>query len=291
MDTKKYAVFEKTVELGSLTRAAEELGLTQSGVSHIIAAIEEELGLTLLHRSRTGAALTPAGERLLPYIKEIVRQEECLRTAAEELCSADEGEVRIGTFTSVATHWLPAMLKEYETVCPRVSFRLFSGDYHDVDRWLDHGDVDLGFIALPTERRCEVMPLREDVLLAVLPEGHPLAEKAVCPVAALAEETFISLLQSSDHDAQRALDAAGVKPRRRLNTKDDYAVIAMVRQGLGVSIMPELLLRDNAQGVAVRPLDPPVCRTLALALPAEKKTSPAARRFAEFAAAWVTKNG
>ena len=85
MDTKKYEVFAKTVELGSLTRAAEELGLTQSGVSHILAAMEEELGFTLLKRSRAGVRLTAEGEQLLPCIREIVRQEGLLRERAASL--------------------------------------------------------------------------------------------------------------------------------------------------------------------------------------------------------------
>lgn len=81
MDTKKYEVLEKTVELSSLTKAAQELGLTQSGVSHMLAAIEAELQLPLLKRTRTGARLTPEGEQMMPYIHEIVRQEKLLRQA------------------------------------------------------------------------------------------------------------------------------------------------------------------------------------------------------------------
>ncbi|MBQ2896554.1 MAG: LysR family transcriptional regulator [Oscillospiraceae bacterium] len=290
MDTKKYEVFAKTVELSSLTAAAQALGLTQSGVSHIIAAVEEELQLTLLKRSRTGARLTPEGEQLLPYIRELLRQETLLYAAAESLRGLAAGTVRIGTFTSVATHWLPGMMKEFQQLYPRVEFRLFNGDYHDVNQWLQDGSVDLGFVALPMEQDCECIVLGEDRLLAILPEGHPLSARAVCPVAEVAGEPFISLLESSSHDARRALDKAGLRPNVKFTTKDDYAILAMVRQGLGVSIMPELLLRGQGSGIAQRPLDPPASRILALALPAGERTGPAARRFAEFAAEWVQKN-
>ncbi|MBE6969056.1 MAG: LysR family transcriptional regulator [Ruminococcaceae bacterium] len=286
MDTKKYEVFAKTVELSSLTAAAQALGLTQSAVSHIIAAVEDELQLTLLKRSRTGARLTPEGERLLPYIKELLRQEELLHRAAEGLRGLAAGVVRIGTFTSVATHWLPGMMKEFQQLHPQVEFRLFNGDYHDVNLWLRQGSVDLAFTALPMEQDCECIVLGEDKLMAVLPEGHPLAGQEVCAVADVAGEPFISLLETSDHDARRALDKAGLRPNVKFSTKDDYAILAMVRQGLGVSIMPELLLRGQS-GVAVRPLDPPSSRILALALPAGERTGPAARRFAEFAVDWV----
>ena len=113
MDTKKYEAFEKTVELQSLTKAAQELGLTQSGVSHMLSAIEAELQLPLLKRTRTGARLTPEGEQMMPYIHEIVRQERLLRQAAERLHTLVTGKIRIGTFTSVATHWLPAMMMQF----------------------------------------------------------------------------------------------------------------------------------------------------------------------------------
>ena len=290
MDTKKYEVFAKTVELSSLTAAAQALGLTQSAVSHIIAAIEEELQLTLLKRSRTGARLTPEGEKLLPYIKELLRQEKLLHNAAERLRGLAAGVVRIGTFTSVATHWLPGMMKEFQQLHPQVEFRLFNGDYHDVNQWLRQGSVDMAFTALPLECDCECIVLGEDRLMAILPEGHPLTRQETCAVEAVAKEPFISLLETSDHDARRALDKAGVKPNVKFSTKDDYAILAMVRQGLGVSIMPELLLRGQSGGVAVRPLNPPSSRMLALALPAGERTGPAARRFAEFAAGWVEKN-
>lgn len=290
MDTKKYEVFEKTVEMASLTRAAEELGLTQSGVSHIIAALEEEWGLPLLRRSRVGARLTPEGERLMPCIREVLRAQERLEQTAADIRGLAVGTVRIATFTSVAVHWLPGMLQEFQAQYPKVDFRLFNGDYHDVDRWLSEGSADIGFITLPTDLRCECIPLAEDRLLAVLPPDHALADRQICPVTEVAREPFISLLETSDDDARRALDAVGVRPEVRFTTKDDYAIIAMVSQGLGVSIMPELLLRGRSDDVAVRPLDPPASRTLALAVPAGSAAGPATRRFADFAAEWVAKN-
>lgn len=292
MDVKKYEVFEKTVEKASLTRAAEDLGLTQSGVSHIIAAVEAELELPLLRRTRTGARLTPEGEAVIPFIREIVSQEQQLRQKAAQLRAGTAGSIRIGTFTSVATHWLPGMMQSFQTAYPGVEFRLFNGDYHDVDGWLRDGSVDLGFVALPlSDKDWECIVLRDDPLLAVLPKGHPLAGGEVCRVEELAREPFISLLESSDHDARRALEQYGAKPNVKYSTKDDYAVMAMVGQGMGVSVMPSLLLRGHQENLVCLPLAPASSRTLALALPAGEKTGPAARRFAEFAAEWVRENG
>ena len=114
MDVKKYEVFVSAVDCGSLTKAAEAMGLTQSGVSHIIAAVEAELQLPLLKRTRTGARLTPEGERVIGYLREIVRQEKRMFKEAERLNELAAGTIRIGTFTSVATHGLPAMMMEFQ---------------------------------------------------------------------------------------------------------------------------------------------------------------------------------
>ena len=164
MDTKKYEAFEKTVELQSLTKAAQELGLTQSGVSHMLSAIEAELQLPLLKRTRTGARLTPEGEQMMPYIHEIVRQERLLRQAAERLHTLVTGKIRIGTFTSVATHWLPAMMMQFQKEHPQVDFQLFNGDYHDIDTWLGDGSVDLAFTTLPARPGCRCTPLYDCLL-------------------------------------------------------------------------------------------------------------------------------
>ncbi|MBP3501573.1 MAG: LysR family transcriptional regulator substrate-binding protein, partial [Oscillospiraceae bacterium] len=118
---------------------------------------------------------------------------------------------------------------------------------------------------------------------------HRLCRVSVCPAEELAKEPMIGLPDNSDHDIRRALAAVGSKPDICLRTKDDYAVIAMVRQGLGVSIMPSLLLHGNNDGVELRPLDPPASRTIELALPAGD-IRPGAAAFAEFAAAWVRDN-
>lgn len=176
MDTKKYEVFEKTVELSSLTKAAQELGLTQSGVSHMLASMEAELQLPLLKRTRTGARLTPEGEQVMPYIHEIVRQERLLRQAAAGLHTLVTGKIRIGTFTSVATHWLPAMMMQFQKEHPQVDFQLFNGDYHDIDTWLGNGSVDLAFTTLPARPGCRCTPLYEDALAAVLPKNQPACQ-------------------------------------------------------------------------------------------------------------------
>lgn len=286
MSLKKYQVFVTAARLGSLTRAAEALGSTQSRVSHVLAELEAEFGVRLLERGRSGAALTGAGAMLLPQMEAVLAADKALGDLVRDIRSADAGTVRLGAFTSVAVHWLPGILQDFQASHPKVSVELLSGDYHDAELWLQQGRVDLCFVTLPAPAGIPATVLGEDELLAVLPPDHPLAALEAIPIEALARESFISLPQSSAHDIHRALDKAGVRPRVKYTTRDDYAIIAMVEQGLGISIMPELLLRGRDGGVAARPLVPRATRTLALARPAGTAL-PAVDAFAQAAVAWV----
>ncbi len=121
----------------------------------------------------------------------------------------------------------------------------------------------------------------------MVPRDHRLAGERRFPIKEAENEPFISLLESSDHDARRALEAAGVRPSVRYVTKDDYAIIAMVEQGLGVSIMPELLLEGRREDVAVMELQPPSSRTIGLCLPDPDRAGPAVLSFADCVADWV----
>ena len=288
MALDKYQTLISVVETGSLTTAAASLGCTQSAVSHSIDTLEKELGFALLKRSRAGVQLTNEGERILPAVRNYLSALEQLRQTASSIRGLDSGTVRIGAFTSVAVHWLPPVLKEFQRDYPRVDFKLLNGDYHDVEQWLRDGSVDVGFVALPAGVDCECIPLMEDRLLAILPLHSRFENYPKFPLVECETEPFISLLESSDHDARRALEAAGVKPNVRFYTKDDYAVIAMVEQGLGISIMPELLLKGRRDALQILPLIPEAKRTIGLAIAAGGKAGPATRRFADYVVRYVT---
>ena len=287
MDIKKCEVFLQVVESQSLTRAAELLGCTQSAVSHSLAGLEEELGFPVLSRSRSGVRLTPEGERILPAVRALLNAAEALGQQASSLRGLQAGTVRIGTFTSVAVHWLPGIIKQYHEAYPGVEFRIMSGDYADVETWLEDGSVDLGFVSLPCAAPCRTIPLAEDRILAVIPRQHRFADLPRFPLSLAGDEPFISLLEASDRDLRRPLNEAGIAPNIALQTKDDYAIIAMVEQGLGISIMPELLLQGRGEKVKVMELAPPASRTLALALPQGREPGPAAALFARMTIDWV----
>lgn len=286
MSLKKYEAFVKTVELGSLTKAAEALGSTQSRISHVLSDLEREYGLTLLRRSRGGVELTEAGAMILPKMQAVLQKDRELQALVEDIRGADAGMVRLGAFTSVAVHWLPGMIRVFQEAHPRTELEMHNGDYHDMEQWLQQGKVDLGFVTLPAPLGVRAIPLAQDPLVAILPKGHRLAALERIPIQELDQDPFISLLQSSSHDIHRALDNAGVRPNIRFTTKDDYAIIAMVEQGLGISIVPQLLLGGRTQNLVVRPLEPQAFRTIALAIP-EGPALPVVDAFIKTAVSWV----
>lgn len=289
MSLKKYEAFVRTVELGSLTKAAQSLGSTQSRISHILSDLEAEYGFSLLRRSRGGIELTEAGRLVLPKMQEILSKEQALAECVGEIRNANAGTVRVGVFTSVAVHWLPGMIRSFQAEHPGAHLEMRNGDYHDVDQWLREGSVDLGFVTLPAPAGMRTIPLAEDPLVAILPRDHRLARLEQIPIEELGQDPFISLLQSSDHDIHRALDNAGVHPNIKFTTKDDYAILAMVEQGLGISIVPQLLIRGRGQNLAVRPLVPQASRTIALAIP-EGEALPVVNAFAQTAVEWLKSN-
>ena len=119
MSLKKYEAFVRTVELGSLTKAAQSLGSTQSRISHILNDLEEGYGFRLMRRSRGGIELTEAGRLLLPKMQAIVQKEQALSDCVAEIRNADAGTVRLGVFTSVAVHWLPGMIRSFQAAHPK----------------------------------------------------------------------------------------------------------------------------------------------------------------------------
>lgn len=287
MSISKFETLAKVCELGSLTKAAEVLGCTQSAVSHTINSLEEQFGFAILTRSRAGVKLTDDGQRIMPSVRGILNYYEQLNQTVSAIRGLDFGTVRIGAFTSVAVHWLPGVIKEFQRDYPNVDIKLLNGDYHDVEKWLTEGSVDLGFVNLPTSLNCECIALMEDRLLAILPPDHKFASYPKFPLVECETEAFITLLETSNHDANKALSAAGIKPNIKFSTKDDYAIIAMVEQGLGISIMPELLLRGRHDNVAVKELVPPSKRTIGLAIGETSSQSPATRKFADYIIRWV----
>ena len=286
MSISKYEAFLKTVELGSLTRAAEALGYTQSGMTYILNSLEDEFGLTLIKRDRAGVRLTSDGMELLPCIEALCESWRRVEEKWDELKGMEAGHLRIGTFTSVCTHWLPGIIHAFRESFPNITFELLHGDYAQIQDWILRGRVDLGFTQLPLVEGLAGVHLKTDDLLAVLPEGHPLAERDAIDLDGLLAEPFIMYAENTPGGIREMLNRRSVKPNTQYVVEDDHAIIAMVEGGLGVSVLSDLVLRRTPFRVVKRPLDPPACREIALAYPEGRGLSVSSRRFIEYVKSW-----
>lgn len=282
MNMQKYMSFVKAVECGSFTDAAEILNYSQSGISRMIADLEKEWGVVLLERSKNGVTLTSDGTKLLPYAKELVEKYRQLQTQVDELNGLQSGLIRIGTFSSVATHWLPNIIKEFQKDYPSIDYELLLGDYCEIEEWIAEGRVDCGFLRLPAKNDFDTVFLEQDELMVVLPVNHPLAELDKIPVSALCFEPFMLLEKGAKADISEIFERSGLKPDVRFTTWDDYAVMSMVESGLGISILPKLILRRIPYNIVAKPLEIPAYRNIGIALKDKKNSSVAVKRFLNY---------
>ena len=278
MSVSKYQMFLKTVECGSFSRAAEELNFTQSGVSHAVQALEDELGITLLSRNRGGVVLTADGRALLPRVEALCAAHHALMQSAADLKGLDAGLVKVATFSSVSAQWLPSILKSFGDVYPNIEFEVVDADFYgQTEEWILQGKVDCGFLRLPSAKSLCAHPLYRDELLVVVPCGHPLADAAAFPLSALSAEPFIRLEEGRDYELTAALE--------------DRTILAMVSKGLGISLLPELMVRRSPYPVAACHAPERFYRNIGIAVKDEKAQSASTRRFVDYVRRWVAENG
>lgn len=279
---QRYKAFLKIIEAGSFTKAAELLGYTQPALSQMIASLEKELSVKLLYRSRYGIQLTPEGKELYPMIQNSVRQYETMRRAAEEISGLDCGEVRIGTVSSVSCHVLPEVIRKFWNKHPNIRISLYQGDYTSITEWVRTGAVDFGFVNPAAVTGMDTEIIFSGEFKAVLPKNHPLSANKIISLADFADEPFLLLEEGAYNEPLEAFRAAGISPDIRLRVHDDYSILSMVEQGLGVSLLAELVLRKTAYDVISLPVYPPVIRIMAIVIKDEKTLSLAASEFIRF---------
>lgn len=278
----RYGIFCKVAELGSFTRAAESCGYSQSAISQNIKALEQETGVSLLSRRKDGVQLTADGRDFFPYLQAVWQAEQALERRRQETMGLKNSVIRIGTFTSVSRNLLPPKMKAFKARYPDVRFVLRQGEYTSIPQWSRQGEIDFGFVNQDAVDSMETRLLYEDHMLAVLPQGHPLEQKPVIPLKELSSEPLI-LLDEGDHSV--LLDAfrqAGQTPNIAYEVYDDYSILSMVRQGLGISVLYEKVVSGFESGLSLRPILEAPRRRVALAWSSWETMPYAARRFAEF---------
>ena len=279
---QKYLAFIKTVDTGSFTKAATALNYAQSSVSKMIADLEKEWNATLLERDRGGVHLTPYGEQILPHIRILLDDYQKLESRINEMNGIETGVIRIGTFSSVAINWLPNIVAEFQKNYPGIEYEMLLGDYDEVENWIGEGRVDCGFLSLPTKTAFDTISLKMDEYMVVLPEGHPLCAKEKIEIENLENEPFMLLEHGGKTEVTELLERSGVHPQIRFTTWEDYAIMAMVEKGLGIGILPQMILQRIPYRIQIRPLAEPFYREIGIAVKNKERMSPVTVKFMEY---------
>lgn len=250
----RYQIVCMVVDCGSLKRAADELGYTQSAVSQAVKALERELGTTLIERGKQGVSLTRDGKQYLPYLRQIVTAEAELEGKRQELLGLSSTDIRIATFTNVSRTVLPRVIRDFGTLHPGVRFTLKQGDYTRNAQWVHDGVVDFCFTARGFTAGLQKRVVYHDELVALLPAAHPLTAKEKVTLADLASESFVLLDEGEQSLVLDAFAAHGLSPRVTSEVTDDYTIMAMVEEGLGVSMLYRRTVEGMRADIRVRPI-------------------------------------
>ena len=279
---QKYQAFITTVDCGSFTKAADILGYAQSSVSKMIADLESEWKVVLLERSRAGVQLTSDGSSMLPYARELLNSYRKVQEQAASLSGMATGLIRIGTFSSVAAHWLPSIIQSFQRDYPGIRYELLLGDYGEIEQWIFEGRVDCGFLRLPTRAEYDTISLGMDEYAAVLPVDHPLTQKKVLNPHDLDGQPFMLLEHGGKTEVTELLERHHINPDIRFTTWDDYAIVSMVESGLGIGVLPGLILRRIPYQVEIRSFSEPFYREIGFAMKSGSTSSIAVQRFVQY---------
>ena len=233
-----YEIFDAVARQGSFNKAAQQLHLTPSAISHAIAVMEAELGFTLFNRGKNGVTMTSYGASLYPSIRAVLNSDEALKQSIARLNGLEKGKVKLGAFNSVCAGMLPGILKGFMAQYPQIEVEVYQGTYDDVKEWLRTGQIDLAFLSSTCREEFTLTELFKEPLLCITPGD-------------------------------------GLSTERRCHVIDDQSNIAMVEAGLGISIMPRLLLSQCTANIKIYPIDPEEDRVVGLAVQRPTAMAPA----------------
>ena len=291
MDIRRLEIFAKVAELGSFSRAAEALFLTQPTISEHVRALEDELGVQLLDRLGRGATPTRAGQLLLGYAHRMLALSREAHQALERFQGRMSGELIVGGSTIPGEYVLPALIGQFKAKYPDIVISLLIGSTRQVSDWLEEGRVEVGVVgAQPTSRALESKELMADELVVVVPATHAWATRRTTSLADLQKEPMIVRERGSGsrEALEHALHEAGLSLARLRVVGEmgsTQAVKQAVRAGIGIALVSKRAVEDECRAgllACVKVKDLRVARAFYLATHRDRSRSPLAQAFVDF---------
>jgi molybdate transport repressor ModE-like protein len=252
---------------GNISKAAERCGITQSGASQAIAQMEDVLGVQLFTRERRQTSVTAIGAQVLERARAMLAELDAIRQIANHSKGMTSGSVTLASFPSVFASILPVHLQAFARLHPEVDVITLEGTDEEVQAWLAEGAVDVGVVLNPAPEQ-NALSLGRDAWVAAVPSRHPLARRHADTKLALKElaaQPFVLATGGCHLNGRSLAERAGLELADvRITVRDWASAYALIRQGLGVSIVPESTLPADLHGIRVFPLVEPLYREFAL---------------------------
>src|SRR5699024_5287603 len=271
-----------------ITDASVELNLSQSGISYAIKSFERDLNVQLLIRKRIGVALTPEGNEIHNHIKEVLQANQRLIEEANALNKLITGTVRVGTFTTVTTHWMPKILKFFKENYPDINIKLVEGDYQSLEDGVYKGDLDCCFTVQSEKKLIPFTPLKSDILYCIVSNEFGLNNYDKITIDQIKQYPLIKPTKGWDYEIMNYFRKNNIKPSIAYEVSDDQSIIALVQAGLGINIRPGLVLTDKPQNITILNLENEAHRTIGIGT--AKYSSHATNKFIEVVK-WFKENG
>ena len=289
MELRQLTAFRRVAELGSYTRAAEFLALSQPAVSHQLKLLEEEVGQRLFEINGRRAVLTTAGRTLLPWAERILSSVEESRRAIKNLQAGEHGTLTIAAISSSTIYVLPELLYKFRALHPAIDVILRTAGGDEIRQLVANGEVDIGIVGshVPISEFA-TLPLFKDRIVPFVHARHPMVGKRRVAFAKLAREPLIQLgtWRSWQDYVLSLFRQVGVTPSIRLQLDSIDAVKRMVIRGLGFTIIPHTAARDEVKAgtlVALHTCDvPPLIRQVLMIRRKRKVFSKAQQLFIDF---------
>lgn len=260
MDEKEVQALLTAIRVGSFSRAAEELGYTQPGLTQMMNRMERELGCKVLCRSYSGVQLTLGGQKLLPFFQNVSRSFSALHNEIDRLRAGSGQVIRIASYPSVAKSILPSLIQKFQARNPNITLEIQISGY-DIREWLASGTVDLAFVDEGLGEKQNWLPLFHDPYFVAVSADSPLSSKVSVTIQDLTDQAFIL----SQINELKPLGRLGkFREQIHVNASDDTAVLSLVEQGLGITILPECSLKGHSDQIRVLNLKPPLHRTIGI---------------------------
>ena len=274
----KYRGFVEAVKTGSITSAADSLNYSQSGISHMISSLEEDFGFPLLNRAKSGVVLTDEGKHIFDLCEKLLETQDQIQGTVEQINGSVIGTIRIGAYYSVLMEWFPRIIEEINKRYPKLDLQIVEGSTDELFDMMHQNTIDAGILSYPVSPDFSFTPLSKDPIVAIMPKGHPLAEKDLLDITDLLPYPFLVEPEHAQGILKEVLESQPAQTSKRLSVRSDYFMLYMIGKGYGIGMVGEMVAK-NSPYIEYRHFSKDYHRTIGIAVPNWKPQTIALRSF------------